>query len=196
MPIRVVNHRATSQIRRAAEAGATVLDVTSHGPEPWVRFSPFFPHGGIPVPLSPGRTTQSVEGAWQGLKVFTTEDIDVSKMRITTMEGLKRTSRKYGSMRGHRAGIGGKDLLGYITARYEIYLPLYRWVLENRLSKELAEIQRLSEQGEVVLLDYALNGDVDDPSSALSHAQLIRRYLENDWPVRANRPAETVQVDT
>ena len=97
-------------------------------------------------------------------------------------------------MRGHRAGIGGKGLLGYITARYEIYLPLYRWVLENRLTAELAEMQRLSEQGEVVLLDYTLNGYVDDPSSPLSHAQLIRCYLETDWPARADQPVEMAQV--
>ncbi|TDD65424.1 hypothetical protein E1298_41375, partial [Actinomadura rubrisoli] len=28
--------------------GALVLDVTSRGDEPWVRFSPFYPHGGYP----------------------------------------------------------------------------------------------------------------------------------------------------
>jgi O-acetyl-ADP-ribose deacetylase (regulator of RNase III) len=49
--------------------GALILDVTSKGEEPWVRFSPFYPHGGIPVPNSPGTFAQSVEGLWQGLKV-------------------------------------------------------------------------------------------------------------------------------
>lgn len=28
-----------------------IVDVTSKGPEPWVRFSLFYPHGGIPVPF-------------------------------------------------------------------------------------------------------------------------------------------------
>ena len=37
------------------------INVTSHGPEPWVRFSPFFPHGSIPVPFSPGEFGASVE---------------------------------------------------------------------------------------------------------------------------------------
>ena len=47
--------------------GATVYDVTSKGEEPWVRFSPFYPHGNIPVPNSPGLTAQSVEeGAISG----------------------------------------------------------------------------------------------------------------------------------
>ena len=191
MPICVIRRVARVQIRQAREAGATVLDVTSKGPEPWVRFSPLYPHNGIPVPLSPRFVTASVEGEWQGLKVFERADIDVTAMANTTLKNLKRTTKRYGPMRGHRAGIGGKGLLGYITARYEIYLPLYRWVLQNRLIAELAEMQRLSEQGEVVLLD---NGDVDDPSSPLSHAQLIRCYLETDWPARADQPVETAQV--
>ena len=49
---------------------ATMLDLTSRGPQPWVRFSPFYPHCGIPVPFSPGYVSATVEAVWQGLKVF------------------------------------------------------------------------------------------------------------------------------
>ena len=61
--------------RRAKTSGSDpaefeILDLTSKAAEPWVRFSPFYPHGDIPVPFSAGRTAQSVEGIWQGLKVF------------------------------------------------------------------------------------------------------------------------------
>ena len=48
--------------------GALIVDVTSKGPMPWMKFSPFYPHGGIPVPFSPGYVSESVEGIWQGLK--------------------------------------------------------------------------------------------------------------------------------
>ena len=48
--------------------GALIVDVTSKGSDPWLRFSPFFPHGGVPVPNSPGIFSQSVEGIWQGLR--------------------------------------------------------------------------------------------------------------------------------
>lgn len=34
--------------------GAMIVDVTSKGSEPFVRFSPFYPHGDIPIPGSPG----------------------------------------------------------------------------------------------------------------------------------------------
>ncbi|MFO0881095.1 MAG: hypothetical protein U0840_27545 [Gemmataceae bacterium] len=42
--------------------GATIIAVTSMGVEPWVRFRPFYPHGGIPIPNTPSHTAQSVEG--------------------------------------------------------------------------------------------------------------------------------------
>jgi hypothetical protein len=55
-----------------------------------VRFSPFYPHGGIPIPNSPGVFAQSVEGIWQGLKVFENEDVDPSRWQITDPRGIKR----------------------------------------------------------------------------------------------------------
>jgi hypothetical protein len=44
---------------------------------PWVRFSPFYPHGDILVPLWLGLTAASVEGIWQGLKVFERADVEL-----------------------------------------------------------------------------------------------------------------------
>ncbi len=103
--------------------GALLLDVTSKGEEPWVRFSPFYPHGGIPVPNSPGTFAQSAEGLWQGLKVFEREDIDPSRWEITVLRGIKRAGRSRGKVLGHRFGVGCDVLLGYHEARYQIYLP-------------------------------------------------------------------------
>jgi hypothetical protein len=34
----------------------------------------------------------------------------------------------------------------------------------------------------VVVLDYETNGDIDDLTHPLSHASLILRYLERNWP--------------
>jgi hypothetical protein len=33
-----------------------------------------------------------------------------------------------------------------------------------------------------VLLDYETNGDVEDLSRPLSHAALVKHYLEEKWP--------------
>ena len=162
--------------------GATILDVTSHGPEPWVKFSPFYPHRDIPVPLSPGYVAASVEGIWQGLKVFAGADVDPASFANTSMRGLKRTIQTFGMVRGHRAGVGGVGLLTYREARYRIYLPAYRWVLDQRLQPELEMLRLLCQRKPVVLLDYETNADLDNLLRPLSHAALIVAYLRGQWP--------------
>ena len=54
---------------------AIIADVTSNAKDGLVKLSPFYPHGGIPVPFSEGITAECVEGIWQGLKVFENEVI-------------------------------------------------------------------------------------------------------------------------
>ena len=138
---------------------------------------------GIPVPFTPGRTGASVEGIWQGLKVFETADVDPGKFDNTTMKRLKRTVRKFGKCLGHREGLGGERLLGYLEARKRVYLPTYRWVLENRLAEEVARLRRLVAEGPIVLLDYETNCDVEDLRKPLSHAGLVMAYLEGRYPL-------------
>lgn len=159
-----------------------VIDITSKAAEPFVKLSPFYPIGDIPVPLSSGQVAQSVEGIWQGLKVFETEDVDTSKFEVTTMKGLKRTVRKFGNVRGHQAGLGSETLLPYVEARKKIYLPAYRWVLDNKVTNVLQLIRDEEAKQPIILLDYELNGDVDDPSKPLSHAWLVKYYLEGNFP--------------
>lgn len=161
--------------------GVTIIDVTSKGAEPWVRFSPFYPHGGIPIPNSPGEFAQSVEGLWQGLKVFERENIDPRKWAVTNMSGIKRAGKNRGAVLGHRFGLGSEVLLGYREARHAIYLPAYKWVLENCLGPQVEELRRRSLGSPVVLLDYETNGDVDDLSAPLSHAALIKHHCEGIW---------------
>jgi hypothetical protein len=182
MPYTVASRRNSVDSLQRRDSDASLIDVTSCGPLPWVRFSPFYPHGGIPIPFSPDQTGASVEGIWQGLKVFARQDVDPSKLSNTTMRGLKRSARQLGAVLGHRAGIEGDRLLTYAEARRQIYLPTYRWVLDHRLQEELAELRRLGAAQLVVLLDYETNGNIDDLTHPLSHASLILRYLEGSWP--------------
>ena len=151
---------------------AEIIDVTSKGSLPYVKFSPFYPIGNIPVPFSENVFATSVEGVWQGLKVFETADVDVSKFQVTNMKGLKRTVRKFGKPKGHRSGVKGKELFDYITARHKIYVPTYNWVLENKLQKELALLVEIAKHKILVLLDYETNEDVNNPAKPLSHASL------------------------
>jgi hypothetical protein len=154
---------------------AIIIDVTSKGEE--FRFSPFYPHGGIPVPFWSGQTSQSMEAIWQGLKVFEREGTDPSKFKITTMKGLKRPAGgKRGRVQGHRK-MDDKTLLDYRTARQLIYVPTYIWLLENRLAAEVQRLRAILRTRDLVLLDHDVNEDIDDLSRPLSHASLIKRYI-------------------
>jgi len=194
MPFFVKSRRSGAATRamweqslRVQFGSVTILDMTSHGPEPWIRFSPFFPHGDIPVPFSSGVSGQSVEGIWQALKVFEHQDVDPSRLLITSMRGLKRAVRVHGRVLGHREGMDGARLLPYVEARRTIYLPSYKWVLEHRLRQSLAELRRVGESGAVILLDYETNTDVENAAKPLSHAGLVAAYLNEDWPDTTTR---------
>jgi hypothetical protein len=179
----IIRRRSTSPTTLQRDyPGASVIDMTSRGEQPWVRFSPFYPHGGIPVPFSEGWSSASVEGIWQGLKVFERADIDTSKFRVTSMKNLKRSARVYGGVRGHRKGVEGDELLAYVQARRMLYLPSYRWMLEHCVQKLLAELSQLAQEQTVVLLDYETNEDIEAVNQPLSHAGLVKRYMEGRWP--------------
>ena len=163
---------------------AILADVTSKAKDGLVKLSPFYPHYDIPVPFSPGYTATCVEAIWQGLKVFEGCDVDTSLFCNDTMRGLKRTVRKYGKPLGHRKGVNGTELLGYIEARKQIYIPTYKWVLENKVKDIIDRLREASKTKTIVLLDYDTNADVDNPNKPLSHASLIKAYAEGIYPYR------------
>jgi len=182
-PILIANRRRGLAGLQRAYPGHAVHDLTSRSANlAFQRFSPFFPHGGIPVPFS-GLFSQSVEGVWQGLKVFDLvggdrEEIDTTCFANTTQKGLKRTLRRRGRVRcvGHYC-IESGVLLRYLEARREIYLPAYNFVLEHRLEGELQALAEAARQSPLVLLDYSTNADVSDFRTPLSHAALVRDRL-------------------
>jgi len=161
---------------------AILADVTSGAKDDLVKLSPFYPHGGIPVPFSEGYTATCVEAIWQGLKVFEGADVDTSLFLNDTMKGLKRTVRRFGKPLGHRRGVNGADLLGYIEARKQIYIPTYRWVLENKVASIIERMREASKTKTIVLLDYDTNADVEESKKPLSHASLIKAYVEGVYP--------------
>ena len=161
---------------------AVIADVTSQATDGLVKLSPFYPHGGIPVPFSEGYTAMCVEGIWQGLKVFETADVDVNMFANDTMKNIKRTVRRFGKPLGHRKGLKGTELLGYIEARKQIYLPAYKWVLENKVANIIERLREASKTKTIVLLDYTTNCDIDNPKTPLSHAFLIKAYAEGLYP--------------
>eukprot|EP01087_Luapelamoeba_hula_P023242 TRINITY_DN8506_c0_g1_i1.p1 TRINITY_DN8506_c0_g1~~TRINITY_DN8506_c0_g1_i1.p1 ORF type:complete len:600 (-),score=93.21 TRINITY_DN8506_c0_g1_i1:85-1863(-) len=190
-PISVLHRRFLAS--KQHDTSCFVVDVTSNSTDPtYVKFSPFYPHGNIPVPFSEGVFSASAEGIWQGLKIFENEGMDKSKFQVKNMKGLKRMrGGKRGDTLGHMRGVHADreaPLLGYLDSRLQIYIPTYKWVLDNYLQAEVAQIRELAASKPVVLLDFDTNANVYDLSTPLSHASLVKKYAENDW----NFPPQTV----
>lgn len=176
--------------------GAIPADVTSAATDGLVKLSPFYPHGGIPVPFSEGFTATCVEAIWQGLKVFESCDVDIQMFKNDTMRNIKRTVRRFGKPLGHRKGVYGTELLGYIEARKQIYIPTYKWVLENKVANIIERLRTASNEGKtIILLDYDTNADVENAKKPLSHASLIKAYVEGTYPYGDNRSDGSTETE-
>lgn len=183
--IYVVNKKRKLENVKEEFPNAVILDITSTSDMRSAQIlSPFYPHMNIPIPFTDGLTATCVEAVWQGLKVFEGADVDFATFRNNTMRDLKRTVRKYGMPKGHRKGAYGTELLGYFDARMLIYLPTYKWVLDN-ISEVHRVVERIREQSkiqDIVFLDYNTNIDFRDVSKPLSHAGLVKLYIEGNYP--------------
>jgi hypothetical protein len=184
--IYIDNKKKKEKTLLAKYPNAKIVDVTSKATTGLVKLSPFYPHGDIPIPFSEPRKAISVEGIWQALKVFESADIDETKFYNDTMKDIKRTVRKYGKPLGHRKGVKGTELLNYIDARIQIYLPSYLWVLENKVSEIIERLKEASQKEDIVLLDYETNCYVLNSKKPLSHAFLVKAYVEGNYPKSAD----------
>ena len=177
--------------------GAIPADVTSAATDGLVKLSPFYPHGGIPVPFSEGFTATCVEAIWQGLKVFESCDVDIQMFKNDTMKNIKRSVRRFGKPLGHRKGVYGTELLGYIEARKQIYIPTYKWVLENKVANIIERLRTANNEGKtIILLDYDTNADVENAKKPLSHASLIKAYVEGTYPYGENIPDDPTETES
>ncbi len=88
------------------------------------------------------------------------------------------------------------ELLGYIEARKQIYIPTYKWVLENKVANIIERLRAASNEGKtIILLDYDTNADVENAKKPLSHASLIKAYVEGTYPYGDNRSDESTETE-
>jgi len=155
-----------------------VIDVTSHAEEPYCQFSPFYIHGGIPIPGMPGMESDTVEGIWQGLKILS----GGIATRYFKGGGRKRP----GKPQGH---LYGKKQIGYVEARRKIFLASYEWVLENRIDPAVINvfIDRAFQGITQYFHDFGSNGDINNTNMSLAHAALLVQYLNRRCTQRAER---------
>ena len=182
----VANKKRRINRIQAEYPGAYILDITSNSPYRYGKIlSPFYPHCNIPIPGdSRGMTATCVEAIWQGLKVFEGADIDCSLFSNKTMKNIKRTVRKNGRPLGHRFGVYSNVILNYQDARRYIYIPSYKHILDNvpEVHEIIERIKKKAETTDIVLLDYNLNPNNRDYSKPLSHAELVKMYIEGRYP--------------
>lgn len=183
--IYVVNKKRGIERIEKEFPNAYILDITSSSDKRYAQLlSPYYPHGNIPIPNTPSLKATCVEAVWQGLKVFETADVDLSTFNNDTMRNLKRTVRKYGKPIGHRYGVYSDKILNYFEARMLIYLPTYKYVLDN-VPEVHSIVERIREKAKtsvVILLDYNTNSDYRDTTKPLSHAELVKLYIEGNYP--------------
>ena len=182
----VANKKRKMEKLQEEYPGAIIFDITSSSSYKGGQLlSPFYPHKNIPIPGdSRGMTAYSVEGIWQGLKVFENAGIDMRSFRNDTMKDVKRTVRKFGRPLGHQYGVYSKELLSYLDAKRLIYAPAYKYVLENvpEVKAIIERIRQKAKECDIVLLDYNTNLDNRDASKPLSHAELVKMYIEGRYP--------------
>lgn len=175
----IVARRSKKQLAELEKEGAVVVDVSATSKQPvGVKFAPTYPHGNVPVPYMPDVKSLSVEGVLQGLKVFADgTGIDVSKFRARGAASLARGKRKFGELAGYKVGEGGA-VCDEATARRNVFVPLYTWVLNTYLANELrAMADEVIAGRRVVLLDHSTNEDVYNVDKRFTHASLIKAWL-------------------
>jgi len=179
MKIVIENKRKKKENILKQYPGAEIIDVTSNSTDEFRQLSPFYPVGNIPIPGMDDKKALCVEGIWQGLKVFENYNWDESYFHKST-KNIKRTVRRFGRVKGH---FYKGEILGYVDARKKIYLPAYRYVLENRSSELIAKLRDKASKNTLVLLDYTTNDSILDPSKPLSHAAVIRAAILGDYSI-------------
>jgi len=154
---------------KSAPAGEVWIDVSSSGESPLDQLSPFYPHGGIPIPGMSSKRSDSVEGIWQGLKVIR------GKIAPRFFDGVGQ--KRVGKPRGHQFGDTSR-LLGLEEARRKIYLPAYEWMLEHCIDPAVIDgfIERAFRGVPQFFYDREDNGSIGK-DAPLAHAKLLVDYI-------------------
>jgi len=74
-------------------------------------------------------------------------------------------------------------------ARRLLYLLTYQWAIEHCLQEERGTLIRLRAEGlTLVLLDYTTNGSIQVEGEPLSHAMLLKHYVDARWTLDGIAP--------
>jgi len=140
------------------------INVSSRGDSIYKILSPFSHHKSYKIPV-PGKEyirADSVEGIWQGLKLFCgiTDESQFSG-RASKRKGIPD------------AFLFGDEQVGYIEARHKIYQPAYIYhLINNALPIVANDLEARLQNGNVLFHDLEKNKDIKNPQKSYSHASL------------------------
>lgn len=181
--ILIENRNASSEELRFKYPQALFVDVTLFSSNAEFRkLSPYYIHRDIPVPNSSGYYATNVAAIWEGLKVFENYGIDTTVFEKTNLKDIIRSNVNYGSYIGHQFGVYGQRIMDLREAREKILIPAYRSMLDYKTQEVIKWIRAYSENNCLVLLDNEVNCNIDDTSSPLSNAFLVKAYAEGTYP--------------
>lgn len=136
--------------------GKVYIDLTNR----FNKLSPYFNHGGIPIPNTPKVEMNSVSAVWNALCIKS-EKLDCVKFR---------------------KGLNINEYWNYVDARKHILIPIYRWVLENKVFNIIEELRELASHKDIVITDRSINCDVNNTEKPLSFAFLLKSFIEGEKP--------------
>lgn len=145
------------------------INVSSRGDSIYKILSPFSHSKNykIPVPGQEHIRADSVEGIWQGLKLF---------YGITDISQFSGRAQKRKGMPD--AFLFGKDQIGYIDARHKIYQPAYIYhLVNNALPKIADDLESRLQKGDVKIHDVEKNPHIDNEQKSYSHASLAAETI-------------------
>lgn len=141
--------------------------------------SPFYPHEGIRVPFTDGYTGVSVAAIWNSLMVFEDTDVDM-ELRNIRIHALGR--KHTGKLIGIRQGYFNNYTMDITEARKKILIPMYRWMLEQKVFPIVQQLRKIAKQRNIILLDDSVNSDIGNVNQPLSQSWLLKSYIEGLYP--------------
>ncbi len=139
--------------------GAIIVDVTIDSNSEYRKLHPSFDWGNIPFPYEYGLVTAtSVKAVWNTLKIKENDN-----------SGFRRDSYS-------------NTIYDYLEARKKLFIPTYRWMLEYNAAKIIKEMRRANQDKTLVLYGIEDNYKIENLDKPLSHAFLIKAYVEGLAP--------------
>lgn len=171
----IIEYKRNYEAIQRQYSNVLIVDVSSKNH----ILNPFYPHKRIRVPFTDGYSGISVAAIWNSLMVFEDADVDMDLRNIRIHTLVRKHNGKFV---GIRQGYFNNYIMDVVEARKKILIPMYRWMLEQKVFPVILKLREIMQQRDIVLLNDSVNCDIDNINHPLSHAWLIKSYVEGLYP--------------